>query len=202
MAHPLTHGDPDCCPNRSAFTLTGPSPILRCWFDKGAPLLAAKPPSWVSPCLTSCCFFLPLDWSSVWCVLALWWTGPHCVCVAVAAFLPGVVRWRHIVDMWVAEGHTARWPRLCGLFVHRPRCGCRPASGMSTPSRCRGPGTQQVSKVVRPSWEQWFLRGCVCQSRSFNPHWGPQMVGEAWEDEGTILRHSFVGLSRCGDGPL
>ena len=25
---------------------------------------------------------------------------------------------------------------------------------------------------------------------------------EAWEDEGPIHRHSFVGLSRCGDGPL
>ena len=52
---PLTHDDPDCHPNRSAFTLTGPSPNLRCWFGKGTPLIAAKPLSWVSPCLTSCC---------------------------------------------------------------------------------------------------------------------------------------------------
>ena len=62
---------------------------------------------------------------------------PQCVCAAVAAFLPDFVRWRYFVDMWVAEGHTARLPWLCVMFVHRPRCGCRPASGMSTPPRCR-----------------------------------------------------------------
>ena len=81
-------------------------------------------------------------------------------------------------------------------MVDWPQCVC------AVVSRCRGPGTQQVPMVVRPSWEQRFLRGCVCQSRSFNPPWSPQMVGEVWEDEGTTLRHSFVGLSRCGDGPL
>ena len=43
----------------------------------------------------------------------------QCVCAAVAAFLSGVARWRYFVDMWVAEGHTARWPWLCVLFVHR-----------------------------------------------------------------------------------
>ena len=62
----------------------------------------------------------------------------QCVCAAVVAFLSGVVRLRYVVDIWVADGHTARWPWLCVLSVHRPRCGCRPVSGMSTPSRCRG----------------------------------------------------------------
>ena len=52
---PVIHDDPDCPPNCSAFTLVGPSPILRCWFGKGTPLIAAEPLSWVSPCLTSCC---------------------------------------------------------------------------------------------------------------------------------------------------
>ena len=52
--HPVIHDNPDRRPNRIAFTLTGPSPILRCWFDKGTPLIAAKPLSWVSPCLTPC----------------------------------------------------------------------------------------------------------------------------------------------------
>ena len=33
--------------------------------------------------------------------------------------LPGFARWRYFVGMWVAEGHTARWPWLCVLFVHR-----------------------------------------------------------------------------------
>ena len=52
---PVIHDDPDLRPNRRSFTLTGPSPIFRCWFGKGTPLIAAKPLSWVSPCLTSCC---------------------------------------------------------------------------------------------------------------------------------------------------
>ena len=48
---PLTHDDPGCRPNRSAFTLTGPSQILRCWFGKGTQvsisteLFADVPPS-------------------------------------------------------------------------------------------------------------------------------------------------------------
>ena len=147
--------------------------------------------------------FLPLDWSSVWCVLAIWWTGPHCVCAAVVASLSGVVRWRHIVDMWVAEGHTARWPRLCVLYVHRPRCGCRPASGMSTPSRCR------VLVHCRGQWCRDSLgnngsaRLCVCGNRGRRAHIGyPKMVGEGWEDEGTIRWHSCGYLCRCGDRPL
>ena len=44
---------------------------------------------------------------------------PQCVCAAVDASLPGFARWRYFVDMWVAEGHTARWRWLCVLFVHR-----------------------------------------------------------------------------------
>ena len=52
---PLTHDDPDCPPNCIAFTLLRPSQILRCWFGKGTPLIAAEPLSWVSPCLTSFC---------------------------------------------------------------------------------------------------------------------------------------------------
>ena len=44
---------------------------------------------------------------------------PQCVCAAVGAFQFGFFRCRYFVDMWVAEGHTARWPWLCLLFVHR-----------------------------------------------------------------------------------
>ena len=43
----------------------------------------------------------------------------QCVCAVVAAVLPGSVRWRYFVDMFVAEGHTARWVWFCVLFVHR-----------------------------------------------------------------------------------
>ena len=97
------------------YTLTGPSPILRCWFDKGTQVsISTEPFADVPP------FFFPsfglvvglacprhmVDWS-------------QCVCIVVAAPLPGVARWRYVVDMWVAEGHTARWPWLCVLFVHR-----------------------------------------------------------------------------------
>ena len=35
--HPVIHDDPDCPPNRRAFTITGPSTILRCGFGKGTP---------------------------------------------------------------------------------------------------------------------------------------------------------------------
>ena len=42
------------------------------------------------------------------------------------------------------------------------RCGCRPASGMSTQSRCRGLVHSQVPMVLRPAWAQWAARLCVC----------------------------------------
>ena len=44
----------------------------------------------------------------------------QCVCAPVIAFLLGFDRSRFLLDMWVAEGHTARWPWLCVcvLFVH------------------------------------------------------------------------------------
>ena len=88
-----------------------------------------------NPLLMHPLLFLPLDFSSVWCDLARWWTGPHCLCAGVCTFPSGVVRSRCVVDMWVAEGHTARlrWLCVCCLFI-ASRCGCRPASGMSTPS--------------------------------------------------------------------
>ena len=117
---PVIHDEPDRRPNRSAFALTGPSPILRCWFGKGTPLIAAEPLSWVSPCLTSCCHPFPFFGFVVGLVcprhMVDW---PQCVCAAVDASLVGFARWRYFVDMWVAEGHTARWPWLCVLFVHR-----------------------------------------------------------------------------------
>ena len=44
-----------------------------------------------------------------------------------------------------------------------------------------------------------LARLCVCQSRPSNPHWLPQSVGEAPEDEGTIRLHCLVYLCRFGD---
>ena len=126
--------------------------------------------------------FLPLDWSSARCVLARWWTGPHCLCAAVGTFLSGVVRSRYLVDMWVADGHTARllWLCLRCVFI-ASRCGCRPASGMSTPSRCRALVHSQVSMVSRSSWAQWSCESvCVWQSRSSGPQWLSLRTGESW----------------------
>ena len=95
--------------------------------------------------------------------------------------LPGFARWRYFVDMWVAEGHTARWPWLCVCCLCiASRCGCRPVSGMSTPSRCRGPDAQQMSMVSRPSWVQWSCE-VVCVATAVV---GPTMVTP--EDRGGL----------------
>ena len=59
-------------------------------------------------------FFFLLDLSSTWCVLVGWWIDTH-----VFALLLGFSRWLDLVDMWVAEGHTTRWPWLSVLLVHR-----------------------------------------------------------------------------------
>ena len=95
--------------------------------------------------------FPPLGLSSVWCVVHRWWIGPTCVCAAVVPSLLGFVRSRYFVDMWVAEGHTARLLCLCVwcLFI-ASRCGCRPVSGMSAPSRCRVSVHNRLSMVLRP----------------------------------------------------
>ena len=92
-------------------------------------------------------FFLPLDFSSVWCDIARWWTSPHCLCAAVGTFLSGVVRSRCFVDMWTAEGHTARLLGLCvcvvcssprGVGVDRRRaCPHRRDVGALMYSRCQ-----------------------------------------------------------------
>ena len=144
-----------------------------------------------------------MDFSSVWCDLARWWTGPHCLCAAGGTFLSGVVRSRCFVDMWVAEGHTARllWPCVCRLVI-ASRCGCRPASGMSTPSRCR------ALVHSRRQWSRDRLghngcaRLCVCGNRGCRTHKGyPRGSGRAG-GEGAVRLYFLVYVCRCGDGPL
>ena len=97
------------------------------------------------------------------------------------------------MDMWVAEGHTARWPWLCVCCLCiASRCGCRPASGMSTPSRCRGLGAQQMPMVSRPSWVQWSCE-VVCGNRGRRTHNGyPRRPGRVW-----WMRVRFGGSSWC-----
>ena len=122
-------------------------------------------------------FFIYLDLSSAWCVLAKWWNGPQCVGAAVAAFLPGVVRSHHFVDMWVAEGHTARWPWICVLFVHRLAVLVKTGAGhVHTVAMSGSWCTAGVNGVATLSGTM-VLRGCVWDSRSSGPHWLPQSVG-------------------------
>ena len=90
---PVIHDGPDCPPTRSAFTLTGPSPVLRCWFDKGTPLIAAKALSWVSPRLTSHSCLVSFDRVSLWTCGSQKGTqhdDPGCVCVL---FVCGLAVW-------------------------------------------------------------------------------------------------------------
>ena len=80
---------------------------------------------------------LPLDLSSVWCVLAIWWT-----CLNVFALM-----WLHSclvppdgVTLWTCGSpkgtHHDGFSCVCCLRKASP-FGCRPAPGKSTPSRCR-----------------------------------------------------------------
>ena len=123
---------------------------------------------------------------------------PQCVCAAVAASLPGFARWRYFVDMWVAEGHTARWPWLCVccLFI-ASRCGCRPASGMHTPSRCRAWCTAGVNGVATVLGTM-VLRGCVCGNRGRRAHNGYPSGSGRLGDGCSYRSYPLVYLCRCG----
>ena len=128
---------------------------------------------------------------------------PQCVCAAVAA--PCLVS-PDGVTLWTCgspKGTQHDDPgSVCCLCI-ASRCGCRPASGMSTQSRCRALVHSQVPMVSRPAWAQWFCEVvCVWQSRLSDPQWLPQRVGEAWEDEGPIWSYFLVDLRRCADGLL
>ena len=120
---------------------------------------------------------------------------PQCVRAAVAASQLGPFRCRYFVDMWVAEGHTTRWIWLCGLFGYSVAVWEQTGAGHAHAVAMSDPGIQQVPMVVRPSWEQWSLRGCVCVPIAVVQ---PTLVTpdgrEAWEEEGATLWHSLVGL--------
>ena len=179
---PVIHDDPDRRPTRNAVAITGPSQSLRCWVGEGTPLIAAEPLSWVSPRFTSCChcrgaparaplFFPLLDLSSAWCVLAICWPGPQCVCAAVAAFLPvfadGVTLWT--CGSLKGTQHDG-FGCVCCLCI-ASRCGCKPASGMSTPSRFVGLVHIRCQWCRDPRWAQWF-REVACGNRGRRAHIG------------------------------
>ena len=49
---------------------------------------------------------------------------------------------------------------VCCLFI-ASRCGCRPASGMSTPSRCRASAHNQMSVALCPSCALWLCEFAI-----------------------------------------
>ena len=123
----------------------------------------------------------------------------QCVCAAVAAFLPGFDRWRYVVDMWVAEGHTHDGHgSLCCLCI-ASRCGCRPASGLLTQSRCRALVHRRCQWCRDRLGHNGLARLCVCvwQSRSSGPQWLSPRVGRLG-DNCSVRSCPLVYLCRCG----
>ena len=51
-------------------------------------------------------------------------------------------------------------------------------------------------------WAQWLCEVVRVAIAVVEPTLVTPDGREGWEDEGTILWHSLVGLCRCGDGPL
>ena len=99
--------------------------------------------------------FLSLGLSSIWCVLARWWNGTNVF--ALLWLQSGLVSFDR-VSFWTCGSPTDTQhddPGCIFCLCIASRCGCRPASGMSTPSRCRALVHSQMSMVLRPAWTQW-----------------------------------------------
>ena len=84
---------------------------------------------------------------------------------------------------------------VCCLCI-ASRCGCRPASGMSTPSRCGAWCTADVNGVATLVGHNGCAILCVAIAVV-----GPTLVTpddrEVWEDEGAIRLYLLVYLCRC-----
>ena len=94
---------------------------------------------------------------------------PHLV--FVAAFLPGVARSHHFVDMWVAEGHTARLLWLCVCVCWSPIAG---GVGVGRRRACphrRGAGPWCTACVngAATSWAQWLCEVVCVAIAVFGP---------------------------------
>ena len=130
--------------------------------------------------------FLSLDKSSVWCVLAIWWAGSHCVRATFGTFLSGVFRWCPFVCMWVAEGHTARLRWLCVCVV------CSSPRGVGVARRRACPHRRDVGALVHSACQWWgdplghngLARLCVFGNRGRRTHNGYPIGQGRVGDEG------------------
>ena len=104
----------------------------------------------------------------------------QCVCAAVAAFLLGVGRSRFLMDMWVAEVTQHDDPGCVCCLCIASRCGCRPASCVTTPLRCRALVHSKCQWCRDRLRHNGPARLCVWQSRSSGPQWLSLRIGEAW----------------------
>ena len=125
--------------------------------------------------------FLPSDRSSVWCVLAIWWIGPN---VFALLWLHSCLVLYDGVTLWTCgspKGTQHDDPgSVCCLCI-ASRCGCRPASGMSTPSRCRALVHSRCQWCRDRLGHIGSARLCVCVSIAVV---GPTMVTP--EDRGGL----------------
>ena len=117
-------------------------------------------------------FFLSLDLSSVWCVLAMWWSGPN---VVALLWLHSCLVSSDGVTLWTCGSPTGTQHdglgSVCCLCIAL-RCGCRPASGMSTPSRCRALVHSRCQWCRDRIGQNGFARLCVCGNRGRRAHNG------------------------------
>ena len=98
--------------------------------------------------------------------------------------------------------HSTMTLAVCVCCLRRAsRCGCRPASGMSTQSRCRAWYTARCQWCRDPLGNNGSARLCVAIA-VVGAQWLPQRIGEAREDEGTSWWYLLVHLRRCGGGLL
>ena len=149
---PVIHDDPDRRPTRSPLPSLGHRKCCAAGFGKGTPLIAAKPLSWVSPCLTSCCLFSFL-WTCRRSGVSSPYGGLAPVCLRCCGCIPA---WS--LSMSLLCGHVGR-----RRGTHSTMIGPWYTAGAN--------GGATLLGTMVPA------RLCVCQSRSSNPHCSPQMVG-------------------------
>ena len=146
-------------------------------------------------------FFLPLDLSSVWCVLAIWWTVPSVFALLrlhPAWFRPMASLCGHVGRR---RAHSTMALALCVV--------CASPRGVCVDRRRACPHRRDVGVLVH-SRCQWcrdrighngFARLCVCGNRGRRAHNGYPEDRGGLDNEGTMRWCHLVHLCRCGDGP-